>query len=321
MNWQRSTKPACRPEPYRPKLDALEDRLLLASLLRIRWGLGSLNVAASLNIGFGDVPITEQSPGSTDDQWAGRLQIEADLVNNTLQLLGGPGNNIVARTLNSYQPDINGVAGSAPANYGGRFTLFGDPNNFVALREMIVEMTSGVLPLTPQGGGVYTFPSTQTVNLKQGQLDYQTSNFGSGRTGFTGTATNAAADGTFSITPAGGYSLTFPIDVTIVTSITGGSATSHVTGTLGGVVLPPPSPMPGPGHSVDGTLFAGKETPAVAPTTQVVATVSAPTHNQATPQIPDVATPIDRQINVVKPSRIASVDTVFADPVSIAEIL
>jgi hypothetical protein len=330
MNWQHFSKSARtprRPDSYRPHLDRLEDRVVPAPVIfRIRWNFSPITVDATLNVGTGDIPITEQSPGSLTAQYAGRQQGDLDLGGLTLTL-NGTGTQLVARNMGNYAPAENGAAGTAPANYGGKFQLLGD--NDVALRNIISSVDSGgPMTLTPLGGGLYSFPSEQlTFNITNGFLDYATGFFGSGRTNFTGSAQNTATGGTVRDNGDGSYKIDIPVDTVIFSCFNEPDCTqyanSHVTGTLGGNHLP--APLPGPGHDVDPpsvrSLTADVSKP-VTPMTDTVTTVARPARTADGSGITGDTAPATSTPTVRAIARLAdSVDHLFVDPIDVGSVL
>ncbi len=130
----------------------------------------------------------------------------------------------------TYQPAPGGTAGSAPGDYGGRFTVSGIFPGFFAIRGLVASLTSNSIPLT--GGN---FDATQLMfSATAGTGDYLVTIINTGgTTTLTGTTANTAATpGSFS-TAGGVQTLTIPVDVTLVfTAINPNDSSIRFTGNV-----------------------------------------------------------------------------------------
>jgi hypothetical protein len=121
----------------------------------------TITVTASLG---SSLVLTEQAPGSLTTRFAGT--IKADTTGSSIQFTGG--SVIDAQTNGTWQPMANGVAGSAPADFGGRgSTILGSGN--AALRNVVFDATSAVLSITngafSSAGVVFGFLTNGTASL------------------------------------------------------------------------------------------------------------------------------------------------------------
>ncbi len=101
--------------------------------------VSALGITAALN---------EQSPGSLTAIYGGTLI--ANVESGSIQFVGG--NQLTPLENRSLQPGPGGVAGSAPASYGGKATaslgFFGSVNALVASRQIAFDVSSAPVPLT-----------------------------------------------------------------------------------------------------------------------------------------------------------------------------
>jgi hypothetical protein len=144
---------------------------------------------SSLTIGgsFSGIQLMQQGPGSLTTRYTGT--IIADITGSTIQFTGG--SMIVGENSGTWQPAPGGVAGSAPANYGGQVANF-FVSGKAALRNILLDVTSDALTIT--GGTfmaqqlLFSFPSNA-----MSVVDYSYSGFlgsGSGSRSLAGTSTN-----------------------------------------------------------------------------------------------------------------------------------
>lgn len=132
--------------------------------------------------------FVQQGPGSLTTTYGGT--IEAAQTANTIQFTGLSA--IIAHNSGSWQPMANGVAGSAPANYGAAASLFGGlATGLAAIRSMLFDVTSP--PISVSSGQfdsrdlTFLFPTNAP-----GTLDYRVSGFvnSAGTEPLSGNATN-----------------------------------------------------------------------------------------------------------------------------------
>jgi hypothetical protein len=238
MTWKHSM--------YRPQFHALEDRTLLSvTAFAVDNTVSSLTISGEL-IALGlHAPLMEQAPGSMTAAYEGTLTADFDTGAGTISFLGDS-TSLLADISGTWMPMIGGGSmgnpGSDDAPYGSTFQLFG--NNWSALRDLVSTMsTDSPLTLTQAGGGLYTFPSVQTSGVASGNLDYNTTQFGQGRTGFGGSqwmSQNQGADGSLQDNGDGTFTITCPVDQMISGTLAGGAITVnlHVAGTISGTGSP-----------------------------------------------------------------------------------
>src|SRR5204863_251388 len=104
----------------------------------------------------------QQGPGSLTTRYAGT--IGTDLSYTTIVFVGG--SQIVGVTNGNWEPGPSGVAGTAPANYGGEVVNF-FVNGKAAVRDILLDLTSGSLTVSngifPSQDLEFTFPFTATT--------------------------------------------------------------------------------------------------------------------------------------------------------------
>ena len=149
----------------------------------------------------------EQTSGSLTTSFAGT--INADLTGSAIQFTGG--SVIDANTNGNWEPMANGVAGVAPADFGARAA-----NAFAtakaALRDIVLDATSGALPVTNgsfgSGGIVFGF-----VTNRNSALDCLVTGLisANGRQKLNGLSTNRVSTAATLATNGGTLTLTMPV--------------------------------------------------------------------------------------------------------------
>jgi hypothetical protein len=196
-------------------------------------------------------PILEQDypgSGSLNTTYSGPLVTDVDLTGNTINFLGASsGTALAAGISGNWQPGMGGVSGGRDAaNYGGTFVFLGI--NYTAIRNMMGSLlTNAPVALTAQGGGSYTYPSNQNIQIDAGNLDYDTGLFGTGSTSISGLAgQNQAAAGTLQDNGDGTFTLTVNVSGSFFYDLGGGaSATVQINGSLVGTGTPGTAPSAG----------------------------------------------------------------------------
>jgi hypothetical protein len=269
-------------------------------------------------------PIVEQAPGSLTTSFSGTLATDVDLTGSTINFFGASGGTALAAAISgNWQPGIGGTQGATdPANYGGTFIFLGV--NYTAIRDEVGSLpTPAPVALTPQGGGTYTFPSNQNVQIDVGNLDYDTGLFGHGRTSIIGLAgQNMAGNGTLQDNGDGTFTITVPIMTSFFSDLGGGaSSTTVVNGSVTGTGSPGMSPSHGINPAVGlaqlaGTQLAtGVSQPAIAADSIGTATVSSPTAVAGDASAPVQTGVASAVTSVASLAHVAAVDSVFLDPV------
>jgi hypothetical protein len=158
----------------------------------------------------------EQGPGSLTTSFSGT--IAADVTGSTIQFIGGSA--IDAQTNGNWQPQTNGAAGSAPADYGATAA---NPvaTALAAGRNLLVDVFSGPLPITSgtfdSSKLAFGFPTNATSII-----DYRVTGLllnTSGSKALLGLSTNRITTvATLTTTPAG-ETLTLPVDADFFLSL------------------------------------------------------------------------------------------------------
>ena len=245
MNRKRSPKarPSASPASaryLRPRLHQLEDRTLPSVVnFTIDPSQSSLAVSGTVMTSIGNGDLREQGPGSLVTTYEGTIAADVDTDNGLITFLSDS-SAAVADISGTWEPNVGGGSGSAPANYGAQTTIsFASAK--AAIRNLVTSASSDPLALNPSDTG-YTFPSNQNLLITQGDLDYtySASFFGSGHGTVSAagqSAQNQAADGQLQVLDTQ-YALTAPVNVTIVqvipTSIGNITVTLHIQGSITG---------------------------------------------------------------------------------------
>jgi virginiamycin B lyase len=227
-------------------LQTLEDRTVPTTIgFTLNQSASSLSLSGTI-VALGlTAPLVEQGAGSMTSHYSGTMLTDVDFSGNTINFVGSAASDLIANISGTWMPMIGGGImgnpGSDPAPYASMFTLLGNVN-WSALRDIVNTLsTSAALPLSG-GGGSFSFPSTQTLNIVSGNLDYNTAQFGVGRTGFNNISgpNMAANNGTLHDNGDGTFTISCPIDQTSVITLAGGAVTLtlHTTGLLTGTGSP-----------------------------------------------------------------------------------
>ncbi len=218
------------PSRARLRLESLEDRTV-PTILNMYIISGPLTLSGDV----ATAPILQQGPGSLTTEFVGEIVADYNAGAQTLAFDFSS----YGFGLNSgnWEPGLNGVPGTAPANYGGEINFLG--RGVGAFREAIVGTgTLEALPLTPQTVG-FSYPSTQYLATYYGWFDYNHPTLGFGRLNLAGAfaVNQAATAGTFIDYGvygfSGYYQLFMPIDLRLTYDLGGGiMANLRVLGTF-----------------------------------------------------------------------------------------
>ena len=144
--------------------------------------------ALTISGSFSGTSFAQQGQGSLTTKYTGTIQ--AAQTAGTIQFTGS--SLITALTNGTWQPLAGGGAGSAPADYGATELYAGFITAYVALRSVLFDVTSPVIPVTSgqfnPSGLTFLFPATATS-----ELDYNAGIAGSGSKPGSGYATNNVA--------------------------------------------------------------------------------------------------------------------------------
>lgn len=254
---------------YCPRLDALEDRTVLSPVtFYVDDSVSTLTLAAHVS-GYGlTLALQAQDPAghSLTTGYTGTIAADVDLGAGTITLQAD-GTSLTADNSGNWQPQHDGSAGSEPANYGGRVTVFG-ASGYAAVRDVMVgASTNGSEALTAVDTGVYTFPSAERLALLAGSVAGNLPRIGGGSLTLHGTAStpNQATDpATLYDLGDGTFYLVAPVQVTFSYSYAGFTALASVTGQIAGVGIPDAGPAISRGHDARVGIALAAHTPGTA---------------------------------------------------------
>jgi hypothetical protein len=221
-------------------------------------GQGSLAIdqPSSTMVASGTVAgatIVQQGPGSLSTTYTGNVGVSTLNLNAGTLTFDSTTTSLNASNSGNWSPLAGGAVGTAPANYGGRANvsiIISTTTVDLAVRNAAVDFSgSPTVTLTPTGPGTYTFPANQTVTFLSGSVDYRDSAglVTPGTSDLTGQSGTNSPAGPATFTSLGGnlFSLSYPVDATINTTITTGvTATIRIQGTINaqGTIVPVPEP-------------------------------------------------------------------------------
>lgn len=175
--------------------------------------------------------LSEQAPGSLGSKLGGTLVL--DQAGDFIQFTGG--SQLIVYTNGNWEPGLGGVAGTAPACFGGKVSSF-LANAKAALRNAQLDATSPPLKLTSGSFDSSTLvfgflPAAKTA------FDYSVSAlFGNPKTGsatLTGLSTNHVTASATLTTAAGVQTLTIPVDATFIMGLLAdGDSTVDIKGKI-----------------------------------------------------------------------------------------
>lgn len=194
----------------------LEDRVVPAVLdFTLLPAQSNLTLAGSLN----GLPITGQAPEAMRSAFSGAIRVGLDLDANTIAFLNS-GPDCDGTVTGNWQPDIGGLLGTSPADYGGSVASI---LASLAIRNAALRLSSAT-PLGLTGSNtIRSFPSTQAVNFTSGSLDFNATLVGLGSQNLAGaTSGNASAlFGAFEDLGDGSAKLTTPLIASLNGSLLG----------------------------------------------------------------------------------------------------
>ena len=265
-------------ERFRPRLDAFEDRTVLSPVtFYVDDSVSTLTLAARVSAYGLTLALQAQDPAaqSLTTGYSGTIAADVDLDGGTIAIQAD-GTSLTADNSGNWQPLHDGSAGSEPANYGGKVSLFG-VSAYTAVRDVTVgSYTDGPLSLNQVDGGVYQFASTEKVSLLTGSVAAYLPRVGGGSLSLHGTTstTNQATDpATLFDNGDGTFYLIAPISVTFSYTYAGFTASASITGQIAGVGIPDTAPAASRGHNAGVGIALASHTPITAtlPATQVSA--------------------------------------------------
>jgi hypothetical protein len=235
---------------YRPKLDALEDRLVLSPVtFHIVQNQSPLTLSGSI----GGVDFQQQGSHSLITTYFGDFQADIDEANGIINFIG-TGNDFCAANTGNWAPREDGSSGTAPAIYGLQADLSG--TLLVAIRDFHLKADtfgSGIA-LYQNNDGSFGYSSSQTITINAGSGTYSHPDLGSGPVDLHGlNGPNQAGDGALTDDGAGNLTITVPVSISVGATIGGMDSILNVDGQIvgtGGFA----GPRPGGGSHTDPTI-------------------------------------------------------------------
>jgi hypothetical protein len=239
-------RPGSSPKgPYRPHLDALEDRTVLSTVIFNE--VQSQSILALSGTVDGK-KLKPQGPGALTTTYFGTFETNIDEAAGTIRFIQ-TGNDFCAANTGNWAPLENGGDGTAPAIYGFQMKR----HQMVleaAVRDFHVNAdTGGVsLPLYQNDDGSFGFPSAQTIAISAGSGTFSQPTLGHGPLNFGGMhAANQAGDGRLIDNGRGTLTITVPISVSVSGTISGIDFTLNLNGQIVGTAN-----YPAPGQAGHG---------------------------------------------------------------------
>jgi hypothetical protein len=232
------------PAARRLYIEELEDRLLLSptsAVFEVDPSHSSLTLSGTVNHNGIDEQ-DHRGSGSLTTTYSGTVAADWDLDDHTIEF-NSAGTAVAANISGSWQPNVGGGNGRAPANYGATVDVFSCLTESVtllaAVRNLVASISTAVpLSLTPFASDSYTFSALdQALAITAGSADYHYSGCtvsGSGNIGLAGLAVQnqASAGGAFLDEGNGAYGLRIPIAFTITQNVVGYPVVLYMNGTI-----------------------------------------------------------------------------------------
>jgi hypothetical protein len=182
-------------------------------------------------------PLSAQGSGSLTTTCSGFLL--ADVTGSDIQFPGQ--SQLIANTNGVWQPGLGGASGSAPADFGGKVTVPFAGAAYAAARNIGLDVTSPLLPLSAgsfdSSAMIFSFFTNVTPTL-----DYNAGFLGSGSKILAGYSTNSIVNGATLASVGATQTLTVSINTEFTFSvISGNDTTLSLTGQL--VATSSPAPM------------------------------------------------------------------------------
>ena len=187
--------------------------------------LDTNNSSLTISGTLGSAKFQQQGPDSLITKIGGT--IKADVTSSNITFVGG--SVITALTNGSWQPGPGGVAGSAPANYGMKVTVYIFITAMAAVRNAHLDVTSSALAVT---GGAFSskqlqfnfLPTPATV------LDYSAGSLASGSDTLANVFTNAMSTNSTLVVQGAQQVLTIPVDISGTKTIVPGTVNYRLVG-------------------------------------------------------------------------------------------
>ena len=239
--------------PYRPHLDALEDRTVLSTVVFNEVQSQSILALSGTMAGR---KLKPQGLGALTTTYFGTFTTSIDEANGAISFTQ-TGNDFCAANTGNWAPMADGSDGTAPAIYG--FEVKSHHHLLeAAIRDFHMNADTGgaTLPLYQNADGSFGFPSAQTIAISAGSGTYSQLAVGHGPLNFGGlTAPNQAGDGQLIDNGHGTLTITVPISVSMSGTISGINFTLNINGQIVGTANYPAPGSAGRSHN-DATIGA-----------------------------------------------------------------
>ena len=189
--------------------------------------LDATNSSLSISGTLGGAAFQQQAPGSLIAKIGGT--IKADVTSSNITFVGG--SLIAALTNGNWQPGPGGAAGSAPANYGLKVTVYIFITAMASVRNALLDVNSS--PLAVTGGAFpgrqlqYFFPPASTTTL-----DYSAGSLASGSDTLMNAFTNNVNANATLVVQGSQQVLTIPVDISGTKTIAPGTVNYRLVGQL-----------------------------------------------------------------------------------------
>jgi hypothetical protein len=189
--------------------------------------LDATNSSLTISGTLGGAAFQQQGPDSLKTMISGT--IKAEVTSSNITFVGG--SLIAALTNGSWQPGLGGAAGSAPADYGVKVTVYIFITAMAAVRNAQLDVTSSAITVT---GGAFSskqlqfnfLPTPATV------LDYSAGSLASGSDTLVNVFTNNMSTNSTLVVQGAQQVLTIPVDISGTKSIAPGDVNYRLRGQL-----------------------------------------------------------------------------------------
>jgi hypothetical protein len=166
---------------------------------------------------FAGIAIQPQGTGSLTTKYKGTIL--ADVTSSNITFVGG--SSVIALNNGNWQPLSGGGSGSAPANYGAKVYAFLLVDARAAVRNLVLDVTSGELALT---GGTFPCQDLQYIYPPAGTavLDYTYSGLigsSSGSQPLTNAPSNTVRTNATLAVQGAELVLTVPVNISVTASV------------------------------------------------------------------------------------------------------
>src|SRR5262245_34577607 len=152
---------------------AEEDRQSLAAqamMFTIDPASSKVSLSGTLTTSLGSQNVVEQGVGSLTTSFSGTIGTLVDFAASTI-VFREAGTNLDAAVSGICSPRPGGLAGTAPADYGGKFDAVA-VMVFVAIHDMAATLATGARLSQSGTGSTWTFGFGQQLKFTAGTVDY-----------------------------------------------------------------------------------------------------------------------------------------------------